>query len=181
MNYLPVTTVRLRNKPYTLRLRPYEAGTDRPILKSWLYEPQVIKWWGHPDKTIPELSVPPNDGGELIIEVNDKPVGYIRWQVPEDRELREAGLTDLPEDIVDIDIAIGDSDYIGWGVGTNALQLLVNELRSEWPDRRLMICTQSENLRARNSFEKAGFRYVRLFDDPEFGRMWLLLWEPEEA
>lgn len=178
MNYHPVTTITLRNKPFTLALRPFEAETDSPLVKKWLYEPQVVKWWGHPDKTIQELSEPPHDGGEFIIEVNDKPVGYIRWRVPEARELRQAGLSELPEDVIDIDIAIGDSDYIGWGIGKNALKLLVHKLRSDRPDQRIMICSNTENLRARNSFEKAGFRHVRLFDDPEFGKMWLLLWEP---
>jgi hypothetical protein len=48
-----------------------------------------------------------------IIVANNIPVGYLCWQTPSQAELLEAGLADLPDDLMDVDIMIGEPDVLG--------------------------------------------------------------------
>ena len=102
-------------------------------------------------------------------------MGYLRWQVPEREQLEGAGLGGLAEGVVDIDIGIGEPDWLGRGIGSRALALLVERLREELDPPMFMMCTSVWNARAQGAFQRAGFRRERVFDDPVFGPMWLFL------
>jgi RimJ/RimL family protein N-acetyltransferase len=91
--------------------------------------------------------------------------------------LEAAGLHEIPEGSVDIDIAIGEADYIGCGVGSRALHLVVQRLGSERSIPLVMMGTSVENAIAIRACEKAGFRRLRTFDDPDYGPCWLLVYE----
>jgi len=64
-------------------------------------------------------------------------VGLLVWQVPTRQELVEAGLEDLPEALVDIDVMIGEADWMGRGVGPQALLLLTARLHRVCPSSDL--------------------------------------------
>ena len=113
-----------------------------------------------------------------MIVVGSTPVGYLRWQVPTPDELNAAGLHDIPEDAVDIDIALGESNSIGCGVVSQSLRLLIERLRSSEAVPMIIICASVENSRAIRAYERTGFERDRVFDDPEFGRMWLFIMKP---
>jgi len=49
------------------------------------------------------------------------PAGYLSWQTPPRDELEAVGLADLPEDLMDIDILIGEPELIDCGVGQRSL------------------------------------------------------------
>ena len=155
-------------------LQSFDQKRDHALLVEWINSPHIIQWWGDPAKNIREFSEPAIGGGEALIMVGSIPVGYIRWQVPSQEELREAGLDDLPESTVDIDIAIGETNYLGCGIASQSLRLLVSRLLNSKKVPMIMICTSVNNSKAIKSFESAGFRRDRIFDDPEYGRMWLL-------
>jgi len=117
----------------------------------------------------------PNRGGDALIIADDVPVGYIRWQTPTRSELDEAGLQEVPDDrTMDIDIAIGESDNVGLGVGPRAIGLLVRDLGGDSSLRTIILATSVDNLVAIRAYEKAGFERQRRFDDPECGECWLL-------
>ena len=103
-----------------------------------------------------------------VITADGRPAGYLCWQRPSPPELEAAGLTDLPGDLVDIDILIGESELLGRGVGPRALALLLGKLRSEGVGFA-GLGTSTSNRVAIRAFEKAGFRLFRDFADPESG------------
>jgi aminoglycoside 6'-N-acetyltransferase len=104
-----------------------------------------------------------------VIVADGVPVGYLCWQRPSQDELEAAGLTDLPEDLVDIDILIGESEAVGQGVGPRALGLLLDRLRADPLVSFAGVGTSVSNERAIRAFEKTGFRLFREFEDPECG------------
>lgn len=157
-----------------ISLRPFHRDGDWILLENWVHAPHVRQWWGDPDRALAEIRAAAEEGGEFLVFRDDAPVGYLRWQIPARAELHAAGLDEIPADAIDIDIAIGDPDSIGCGVGSRALLLLSQRLSKETNSSLLMLGTSTENLRAVRAFEKVGFRRVREFQDPEFGAMWLM-------
>ncbi|MCK6455295.1 MAG: acetyltransferase [Phycisphaerae bacterium] len=143
----------------------------------WLRRPHVVRWWGDPQKQLPVVLERPTGGGDALIIADGVPIGYIRWQRTPRAELEAAGLHEIPEGSVDIDLAIGEADYIGCGVGSRALHLVVQRLESERSTPLVMMGTSVENAIAISACEKAGFRRLRTFDDPEYKRCWLLVYE----
>lgn len=108
--------------------KSFNRKRDQVLLKKWVKSPHVRQWWGDPVKNMQELSRPAINGGEELVIVGAKPVGYIRWQALSQEELQAAGLDDLPDSVIDIDIAIGESNYLGRGIGSQSLRLLVSRL-----------------------------------------------------
>jgi aminoglycoside 6'-N-acetyltransferase len=105
---------------------------------------------------------------DAVITADRKPIGYVCWQTPSPSELEAAGLTGLPADLVDIDILIGEPEFLGRGVGPRALALVLARLRAEGVGCA-GLGTSTSNRAAIRAFEKAGFRAFRDFEDPEFG------------
>jgi aminoglycoside 6'-N-acetyltransferase len=155
-------------------LEPCDPAKDKELLYKWFSAPHVAEWWGDARRNIEEMIRPPAGGGNAYIAVGSVPVGYVRWQVPSRNELQDAGLDDLPANIIDIDIAIGEPPYLSRGVGSRALRLLVQRLFTTEKPLKIIICTSLNNTRAIHAFEKAGFKRDRVFQDPECGPMWLL-------
>ena len=157
-----------------IRLDPFDSERDTDLMSTWTSAPHVSRWWGNPSKALSELLERPNGGGDAIIIADDVPVGYIRWQKPSRSELDAAGLHEiLEETTLDIDIAIGEPDYIGRGIGSRAIELLVKDLAADSSLRMIILATSVDNLVAIGAYEKAGFERRRKFDDPEFGECWL--------
>jgi aminoglycoside 6'-N-acetyltransferase len=115
-----------------------------------------------------------------LIAADGRSVGYLCWQRPSREELAAAELTDLPEDLVDIDILIGEPETLGCGVGPKALVLLLARLHSEGVEFA-GVGTSSANHAAIRAFEKAGFRFFRAFEEPEFGAYTYMVAKLHEA
>lgn len=158
-------------------LQPFHPQRDIDRLAAWLRTPHVVRWWGDPQKQLPAVLERPAGGGDALIVADGVPVGYVRWQQTSRAELEAAGLHEIPGGSIDIDIAIGEANYIGCGVGSRALQLVVQRLGSVGSIPLLMMATSVENAIAIRASERAGFRRLRIFDDPEYGPCWLLVYE----
>lgn len=146
-----------------VQLVPFDGPRHLPQLRVWLRRPHVARWWGDPDYTSAAVRRHPSTNHALIT-VDARPVGYLCWQKLQPEELAAAGLTDLPADLVDVDILIGEPDVMGQGVGPQALLLLLKRLRSEGVSV-VGICTAADNQRALRAYEKAGFRSYRSFHE----------------
>ena len=158
-----------------IRLDPFDSERDADLVLKWINTPHVSQWWGDPSKALSGLMERPNGGGDALIIADEVPVGYIRWQKPSRAELDAAGLQEIPEDTsMDIDIAIGEPDYIGLGIGSRAIEILVKDLETDSGLRTIILATSVYNLIALRAYEKAGFERRRRFDDPDFGECWLL-------
>ena len=151
-----------------IRIEDFDPEFHSSLLRDWLNRPHVARWWGDPQRAL-EMSLRQSRNACAIIAVNRTPVGYICWQTLSQDERKAAGLTDLSADCVDIDILVGDPEVVGQGIGTAALSLLLERLRSEGIAEVAGVGTSVANQDAIRAFEKAGFSLFREFQDPEFG------------
>jgi hypothetical protein len=108
-----------------------------------------------------------------LIIADDRPFGYVRWQRPARADLDAAGLQEVPDTAMDIDIAIGDLDCIGLRVGPRAVKQVVDALSDDAGISMIVLATSVDNTSAVRAYEKAGFTRRRRFQDPECGECWL--------
>ncbi len=153
-----------------VRLEPFDLVSHRELLLGWLHQPHVIKWWGDPVKNLEELDLPnrPADAHALIV-ADGVAVGYLCWEKPPRDDLKTARLADLPEELIDVDILIGDPESIGRGIGPRALSLLLDRFRRDSSISLVGLGPSVSNARAIRAYEKAGFHCIREFVDPDDG------------
>jgi len=136
-----------------------------------------------PEENIAWATNPPASGSHALIVRESEPVGYLRWQIVSREILDAVGLNDIPTNAVDVDLMVGEPQYVGKGVGPAALQILVGRLRAD-PALPLVGLTSSvENVYAHKAFEKAGFRIARQYTPEGFGlcHLFVQLLQPETA
>ena len=149
-------------------LDTFDLIRDSEKLLGWLSQPHVATWWGSAPRAMQHASDCPPES-QLLIVADGTPVGYLCWQKPPDEALEAAELTDLPDGLADIDILIGDTDLLGHGIGSCALQLLLARLRDDPSVAFAGVGTSASNTAALRCYAKAGFRLHRDFRDPEWG------------
>ena len=116
-----------------------------------------------------------------IIEADVHKAGLVLWQHPTRQELDVAGLTDIPESVIDIDIMIGECDAAGRGVGSATLRLVAQTALADPAVPLVMGCARSDNLVSQRAFARAGFRRDREFDDVPNGRHVLMVCHRKQA
>ena len=144
-----------------VELQPFDPGRDLALVESWLHSGHVGRWWGQPAAVVPEISSR-DERSAALIHLNGNPVGLLCWQPLSPRELLEAGLADLPDGLIDVDIMIGDPNALGRGVGPEALRLLFEKLRLRGVEH-IGMATSIANTRAHVAYAKAGLRPFRDF------------------
>ncbi|MBP7146265.1 MAG: GNAT family N-acetyltransferase [Acidobacteria bacterium] len=143
------------------RLADVDPDVNLPMIEAWLHRPHVARWLGDPEQALAAVRRHPPSTQALIL-INDRPVGFVCWQTLTPGELEAAGLTDLPGDLVDVDIVIGEADALGHGIGPAALNQLFGRLRAE-AVLVVGVADAVENRRALRAYEKVGFRTFRDF------------------
>ena len=144
-------------------LSSFNPKGDLPIVEKWLKYPHVARWWGDPSESIDAVRNHDTSTSALIL-VDSTPIGYLCWQTPTPEELADAGLTDLPSNLIDIDIMIGESSALGHGYGPKALSQLLSKLGAEGA-QIVGVATAEANKHARKAFDKAGFKLFRSFTE----------------
>ena len=144
-------------------LGAFEKRRDLPRVEEWLHRPHVAEWWGDPAEALEIIRAHPAATATMINGEN-RPIGFICWQQPSYDELVAAGLGDLPDTIVDIDIMIGEPNALGQGAGSAALRLLVDRLKDDGV-RLIGIGTSVANCRALKCYGNAGFSVFRDFEE----------------
>ena len=86
-----------------------------------------------------------------------------------------AGLTDIPESVIDIDIMIGEQEAVGRGAGSAALRLVAETALCDPGVPFAMACIRVGNVASLRACVKAGFRRDREFDDVPNGRYMLMV------
>jgi aminoglycoside 6'-N-acetyltransferase len=147
----------------SVQLVTFDPTRDLSMLAAWLHRPHVARWWGDPDQALSAVHQH-SVVTEALIELDAQPVGYLCWQRPPQDELARAGLSDLPRDLVDVDILIGEPDALGQGVGPEALSQLLAKLRADGV-QVVGLAAATANLRALKAYDKAGFRLFRDFHE----------------
>lgn len=142
------------------------TNDDLPHIERWLRADHVRSAWGDPDANNKLVRDAPAKGNwRAIIEADGRAVGLVLWQHPTRRELDMAGLFDIPEMAIDIDIMIGEQTAVGRGIGPAAIGLVAEAVLSNPAVPFVMACARLDNLASRRAFAKAGFQEDREFDD----------------
>lgn len=157
-----------------ITLRP-ATDADWPTLRDWLRMPDVKDWWGSASAAEAEIRtvLETNSAIARIIEAGNEPIGYAHaidatyWG------------TDLPDGMPpgtwDVDIFIASKQHRGNGAGPRAMDLLAEEVFGSTLALAMSVFVSVKNERGIRAYEKSGFRWVRVWDDPLFGPSWLML------
>ena len=149
-----------------ISFRPLKRS-DFPLLQRWLSEPHVEAWWHQPldlpgveDKYAPRVH-----GTEptyvFVMDYGGRPIGFIQWYRWSDYPEHAAQLGAEPEG-AGIDLAIGEADLIGSGLGPEAIrQFLKQVVFSDQSIRVVVTDVEEKNSRSLRAFEKAGFSATR--------------------
>ena len=146
-----------------VELRPFHAERDVPRVAAWLKERDARRWWGDPVVALGEI-LDRDPETVAVIAWGGRPVGVLCWQVPTRDELTEAGLADLPGDMVDVDVLVGETDARGHGVAPEALRQLCARLR-ERGVRLVGMGAAKANEPALVAYLRAGFEPYRDFEE----------------
>jgi len=165
----------MSNEP-TITLR---AASDRDWaqIRSWLADPDIQKWWGPSAAAEAEVITALGSAPAIarMVEVDGEAVGYCHaidasvWgdQLPDD----------LPPGTWDLDIIIGNPAHRGKGAGSIALGMLRDEVFSTTLAVAVCIFPSIENEAAVRAYEKIGFYWTRIWNDPVSGPSWFMISE----
>ena len=150
-------------------LAPFDPNVHTNLLEKWLKRPHVMDAWGDPAANFEDvMTLQPPAGGALIV-VDGEWVGFLQWQPIAASDLAANGVH-VPDDrTIDIDIFIGEVEYLGKGIGSQAIKFLLKRLEERGNARRATLFTGIENKRAIRAYEKAGFRLIAQYMDAEHG------------
>ncbi len=144
--------------PYTFRPMTED---DLPMLRRWLTTPEVVRWWGDPERegVLLEEGLREPAMAMRMVSFDGRCFAYVQdydvhaW--PQDH------LRELPPGSRAIDAFIGKPDMIGCGHGAALLRLLARRLVEEGAPR-VVIDPAAENIRARRAYVRAGFTGERI-------------------
>jgi aminoglycoside 6'-N-acetyltransferase len=155
----PGTDVRLR-----------AAGlADWPLIRRWLARPDIQRWWGPQASAEAEVLMALGSSHAIcrIVEAAGVPIGYAHAV---DATLWGDALPDdLQPGTWDLDIFIASESHRGQGIGAAALNLLKQEVFSTTLAVAVCVFASIENEAAVRAYEKAGFRWQRVWHDPAGG------------
>lgn len=141
--------------------------SDLSLLAVWFGAPHVRRWGFGPDdiEVIEAKYGPFVDGTDtrtshyLFEEVESQPIGMIQHYRLSDHPEWEAAL-DIRRG-AGIDYLIGEIEYVGRGVGTNAIRAFLPVVFTEYPDVDVIVAApQQANVGSWRALERAGFERV---------------------
>lgn len=80
----------------------------------------------------------------------------------------------------DVDILIGEPEFVGRGIGPKALLVLLSQLRQRRDVPLVGLTTSVHNLSAQRAYNKVGFRILREYSPPGYGRCYLMVYSLNE-
>jgi RimJ/RimL family protein N-acetyltransferase len=144
---------------------------DLQLVHRWLSEPHVRAWW-HQDLDFAAVRAkyePRIDRTEptrvFIIEQRARPIGWIQWYRWRDYPEHAARLGADPS-TAGIDLALGEHEMLGLGLGSRAVRYFVRG--TVFADPAITACVtdpEERNFRSVRAFEKAGFERIATVQD----------------
>jgi aminoglycoside 6'-N-acetyltransferase len=157
-----------------ISLKP-ATRADFDLIRRWLARPDIQDWWGPVSATEAEVNMAMTSGHAIcrLIEADGVPVGYAHAV--------DATLwgDNLPDDLApgtwDLDLFVAAEEQRGKGVGQAALALLRDEVFATTLAVAVCVFPSVKNERAVRAYEKAGFRWQRVWHDPQMGPSWFMV------
>lgn len=127
------------------------------MLAEWLRTDQVSAWWGNPDEELDLISQELDESkvNHMIVSFDDKPFAFIQDCCVHDWS--QDYFAPFPETARGIDTFIGRDDMIGKGHGHAYVRQHAAKLIEDGAEQ-VIIDPVSDNIRAINAYEKAGFQ-----------------------
>lgn len=143
---------------------------DFSLLKGWLEQPHVERWWNH--QTSPEAMEEDFgkaiDGKEpsedLIVHRDGAPIGLVQRSgldgYPEYLADFEA-VAAVPRGAMTIDYFVGDPESTGRGIGTEMIRAAVDDIWRSRPEvPAILVAVTAANVASWRILEKAGFTRI---------------------
>ncbi len=144
-----------------LRLSPMTAA-DLTFVESWLAEPHVARWYLESSTVTREIDqlrgciLGHEPTHAVTVRASDQPIGWCQWYRCDDYPDHAAGVGAQPDDI-GIDYALGESAWVGRGVGTALIRTLVDHVRQRDPHAGVIADPNAANVASRRVLEKNRF------------------------
>jgi aminoglycoside 6'-N-acetyltransferase len=160
--------------PSPVQLRAAHDG-DWPLLRRWSRLPDVQRWWGSASTIEAEMTIALSTPAALarIVLHEGAPIGYA--QAVDAGVWADAMPPGLAAGTYDLDLFIADPHHRGRGIGPAALTLLIQEVFETTLATAVCLVVSVANERAVRAYEKAGFSWRRVIQDPQLGPCWLLV------
>lgn len=172
----PPSEIEADARSIVVRLRSATAA-DWSLIRNWLAEPDIIRWWGPKATTEAEVMIALSSPHAIcrIIDCEGSPVGYGHaldagnWGEP------------LPPGIEpgtwDVDLFVASPAHRGRGVGVRALELLREEIFATTlaPAACVLVAVGNEN--TVRAYERAGFKWRSVVRDKVKGPEWVMVAE----
>jgi RimJ/RimL family protein N-acetyltransferase len=160
---------------FPVRLRP-ATRDDWPLIKRWLGRADIEDWWGPSSATEAEVLIALDSSYAICRMIESTATGAAIGYGQAIDATTWGG--DLPDDLVpgtwDIDLFIAAEGHRGKGAGAAALQLLRDEVFQTTLACAVAVFPSIANERAVRAYEKAGFRWKRVWNDPIAGPAWFM-------
>jgi RimJ/RimL family protein N-acetyltransferase len=171
-----VRTMRETESDVTIHLRP-ATPEDRFRIRRWLADPEIEAWWGNAASAEAEINLGMSSAAALcrIVESEGVPIGYAH--------ALEIGLwaderpAELAPGTWHIGYFLASNQHRGGGLGSAVLAQLVDEV---FATTLAVACSGVVSIRneaAARAYERAGFRWRRIWSDRLLGPSWLMLKE----
>jgi aminoglycoside 6'-N-acetyltransferase len=159
----------------TFGFRPLREE-DLDLVRAWLLRPHVRQWYddvpavSYPDHTISEYetAIRGEDPTDLyVIMFDGRPIGVLQSYRIDDH-LEYAAQVALGRPAIGIDLFIGEPELIGRGHGPALIQAFLRDVA--FPRYGVDLCVigpTASNAAAIRAYEKAGFRFLKTYLEPD--------------
>lgn len=130
---------------------------DLPLIKKWLVQPHVAKWFNDENEWMEEISenLDSNWVWHFRADLNSKPTGFV--QCYNTSEAPEGPWSAQPPDTLGIDFFLGEPSLLGKGDGVKLVNEFVEFVTMRFNPKRIIADPDVENIKSQKTIEKCGF------------------------
>lgn len=142
--------------------RPLVIG-DLPIIRRWLAEPHVHRWWGDDWEgsrfAMIERGEAPDDADTYIVEMDGRNIGYIQayWALQDPTGFWN-GVEGVTDGTRGIDFLIGEPDLVNRKFGRAMIRAFCAKLFADPAVDRIIADPHRDNWPANIALKRVGFR-----------------------
>lgn len=155
---------------------------DWPLIRRWLGQPEVVRWWGPRATTEAEVMLAMSTP-QAICRIIEAPAAASGWVGVGYAHALDAGLAGspridvLPPGAWQIDVFVASAGHRGRGIGGIALQQMRDEVFETTMAVAVAAFVAVGNEKAVRAYEQAGFSWRAVARDRDRGAAWLMVVE----